>query len=182
MTVFWDETGFLMLPTIQRTWAPRGQRPFLWHQLKHQRRLSAIGMISISPQRRRLGCYHFLWPYDAIDDAVIVAVLRQMRRHFRRPIIVLWDRLQSHRSAFVQAYLARTPDLEVEYFPAYAPELNPVEALWSDTKQHDLAQFCPHELKELEHAADKALDRKTHDQHRIAGYIHEAELPLKLRA
>jgi transposase len=180
--VFWDETGFLMLPTVQRTWAPRGDTPVLWHQLKHQRRLSAIGMISISPHRRRLGCYHFLWPEDALGDAVIVAVLRQMRRHFRRPIIVLWDRLASHRSAFVREYLARTPDLDVEYFPAYAPELNPVEALWADTKHHDLAQFCPHDLHELEEAADKALVRKTHDQHRIAGYIHEAELPIKLPA
>jgi transposase len=154
----------------------------LWHQLKHQRRLSAIGMITLSPQQRRLGCYHFLWPDAAIDDAVLVAVLRQLRRHFRRPILLLWDRLPSHRSAFVQEYLARTPDLEVEYFPAYAPELNPVEALWADTKQHDLAQFCPHDLKELENAADKALDRKTHDQHRIAGYIREAELPMTLHA
>jgi transposase len=178
--VFWDETGFLMLPTVQRTWGIRGQTPFLWHQLKHQRRISAIGMISISPHRRRLGCYHFLWPHDAIDDAVVVAVLRQLRRHFRRPIILLWDRLQAHRSGFVQAYLARTPDLDIEYFPAYAPELNPVEALWSDTKQHDLAQFCPHDLEELEHATEQALDHKIHDQHRIAGYIHQAELPIQL--
>lgn len=182
MIVFWDETGFLMLPTVQRTWAPRGQTPLLWHQRKHQRRLSAIGMITVSPQRRRLGCYPFLWPEDAISDAVIVAVVRQMRRHFRRPIILLWDRLASHRSAFVQEYLARTPDLDAEYFPAYAPELNPVEALWADTKHHDLAQFCPHHLDELEQAADEALTRKTHDQPRIAGYIHEAELPIKLPA
>ncbi|MGE0377931.1 MAG: hypothetical protein AB7Q45_21160 [Planctomycetaceae bacterium] len=41
MIVFWDETGFLMLPTVQRTWAPRGDTPRLWHQLKHQRRRSA---------------------------------------------------------------------------------------------------------------------------------------------
>lgn len=167
-----------MLPTVQRTWAPRGHRPLLWRQLKHQCRISANGLICISPFQHRLNCYHFLWPHDAIDETVIVAVLRQMRRHFRQPIILLWDRLQVHRSAFVNDDMAHAPSLDIEHFPADAPELNPVEALWSDTKQHDLAQFCVHNLCELEHAVETALERKTHDQHRIAGYSHEAERPI----
>lgn len=178
--VFWDETGFLTLPTVERTWAPRGETPVLWHQLKHHQKISAIGMLSVSPRRHRLGCYHFLWPHGVIDETVIVAVLKQLRRHFRRPVILLWDHLQAHRSAFVREYLARTPDLDVEYFPSYAPELNPIEALWSDTKQHDLIQVCPHNLNELEQTVNTALDRKTHDQHRLGGYIQQAKLPIKL--
>ncbi|MGD9858402.1 MAG: hypothetical protein AB7U20_25970 [Planctomycetaceae bacterium] len=50
------------------------------------------------------------------------------------------------------------------------------------SKHHDLAQFCPHDLEELEQAADDALIRKTHGQPRSAGYIHEAKLPIKLPA
>lgn len=80
MIVFWDETGFLMLRSVQRTWALRGQTPVLWHQLKHHQKISAIGMISVSPKKQRLGCYKFLWPHDSIDDTVIVAVLKQLRR------------------------------------------------------------------------------------------------------
>ena len=130
---------------------------------------------------RRLGCYHLLQPDASIDETLIVAVLRQMRRHFQRPLIVLWDRLQAHRSHLVRNYLAATPDVHVEYFPPYAPELNPVEYLWADTKTHDLAQFCPHDLDELTAAADTALGNKPHDQHRLAGYLRKSSLPLRLK-
>jgi transposase len=33
--------------------------------------------------------------------------------------------------------------LWVEFPPGYAPELNPVEYLWSHWKQHELPNFCP---------------------------------------
>ena len=65
--------------------------------------------------------------------------------------------------------------------PAYAPELNPVEYLWADTKTHDLAQFCPHDLDELTAATDTALGNKPHDQHRLAGYLRKSGLPLRLK-
>ena len=181
MLVFWDESGFLMVPLVQRTWAPRGQTPQLRHRQVHHTRVSAIGLLTVSPRRRRLGCYYFLQRHDSIDDTVIVAVLRQLRRHFRRPIVLLWDRLGSHRSGFLEDYLKTVPDLHVEFFPPYAPELNPVEALWADTKMHDLAQFCPRNVDELEHATSNALHTKRHDQCRIAGYLRKSKLPLRLK-
>ena len=179
--VFWDESGFLMVPIVRRTWAPKGQTPVLHHNAKRMRKVSAIGMLTLSPGRRRLGCYHLLQPDASIDETLIVAVLRQMRRHFQRPLIVLWDRLQAHRSHWVRNYLTAIPDVHVEYFPAYAPELNPVEYLWADTKTHDLAQFCPHDLDELTAAADTAMGNKPHDQHRLAGYLRKSGLPLRLK-
>ena len=44
-------------------------------------------------------------------------------------------------------------------FPAYAPELNPVEYLWSHWKQHELPNFCPKTFGQLSHYARKALRR-----------------------
>ena len=31
----------------------------------------------------------------------------------------------------------------MEYLPPYAPELNPVEYIWSYWKQHELPNVCP---------------------------------------
>jgi transposase len=31
----------------------------------------------------------------------------------------------------------------MEFLPTYAPELNPVEYLWSHWKQHELPNSCP---------------------------------------
>jgi putative transposase len=160
---FWDESGYLIVPLVQRTWAPCGQTPRLAHRLAHHKRVSAVGILTVSPHRRRLGCYHFLQPKASIDETAVVAILRQMRRHFRRPIVLLWDRLSIHRSDHVTKYLNTVPDLHVEYFPADAPELNPVEALRADTKRHDLAHFGPYDLVELEKTTSLALRRKHHD-------------------
>jgi len=170
-----------MLPVIRGTWAPRGQTPRLAHNAKRLRRVSAIGMLSVSPGRRRLGCYHLLQAESSIDETLVVAVLGQLKRHFRRPVIVLWDRLQAHRSAHVRNYVESRADLHLEYFPPYAPELNPVEYLWSNVKVHDLGQFCPHDLDELHARAAKALNAKRHDQQRLAGYIRHAKLPMRLK-
>jgi len=37
--------------------------------------------------------------------------------------------------------------LELEFLPAYAPELNPVEYLWGHWKQHELPNFCPYKRR-----------------------------------
>jgi hypothetical protein len=48
---------------------------------------------------------------------------------------LLWDGLPAHRSRAMQAFVASQRRwLVVERLPAYAPELNPVEALWANLK------------------------------------------------
>ena len=49
--------------------------------------------------------------------------------------------------------------LWLEFLPAYAPELNPVEYLWSHWKQHELPNFCPTSLTQLSLHARRALKR-----------------------
>ena len=46
-----------------------------------------------------------------------------------------------------------------EYLPGYAPELNPVEYLWSHWKQHELPNFCPTTFGQLSDSARRALRR-----------------------
>jgi transposase len=44
-------------------------------------------------------------------------------------VVLIWDGLSAHRSTRMRAWLDRQRDwLTVERLPAYAPELNPVEA------------------------------------------------------
>jgi transposase len=56
---------------------------------------------------------------------------------------VIWDRWSVHGKVanwFTELELGW---IEFEPLPAYAPELNPVEATWSQTKYHDLANYVP---------------------------------------
>jgi len=54
--VFGDESGFLLIPTLRKTWAPRGRTPVVRHRYRHDR-LSVISGISTAPQRKRVGLY-----------------------------------------------------------------------------------------------------------------------------
>lgn len=54
--VFVDESGFMMIPPVRRTWAPVGDTPIVRHYYRRDR-ISVIGGLSVSPERRRLGFY-----------------------------------------------------------------------------------------------------------------------------
>ena len=61
---------------------------------------------------------------------------------------------------YAAVYLAGLGDqVHVEYLPAYAPELNPLEYIWSYWKQHELPNVCPKDYWQLGEAARQALRR-----------------------
>lgn len=52
-----------------------------------------------------------------------------------RPILLLWDRATWHHGAPVRAVLDANPRLQVMPFPTAAPELNPQEHVWKQTRR-----------------------------------------------
>jgi transposase len=62
--------------------------------------------------------------------------LRALLRHLRGHVMVLWDQGSIHRGPAIEAVQQAHPRLHLQEFPAYAPELNPVEQVWNDFKGH----------------------------------------------
>ena len=61
--------------------------------------------------------------------------MRQLLRHLRGKVIVIWDRGNMHRGDPIRQLLRDYPRLSIEELPPYAPDLNPVEQVLSrDTK------------------------------------------------
>ena len=59
--IFIYESGFMLSPTVRRTWAPVGCTPLIRHHFANER-ISVISGISMSPTRKRLGLYGmFFW-------------------------------------------------------------------------------------------------------------------------
>jgi transposase len=50
-------------------------------------------------------------------------------------LVTPWDNLNTHRSAAMRELIATRDWLHVIRLPAYAPELNPVEHVWSQVKR-----------------------------------------------
>lgn len=47
------------------------------------------------------------------------------------PILLVWDNLNTHLTAGMRQFIAEHDWLTVVQLPVYAPQLNPVEGIWS---------------------------------------------------
>jgi len=120
--------------------------------------------------------YFRLFP-GTIGGPQVVEFLQHLLRHLRGKLLVIWDGLPAHRSRVVKDFLIQQRKrLEVEFLPAYAPELNPVEYLWGYWKEHELPNFCPKSFGELSHHALRALRRMRRRPPLVAAFWKQAEL------
>lgn len=137
------------------------------HRLSHDH-LSAIGLLTLSPERQRVGVYLRLLDSAARGED-FVHCLRHLLRHFRGPLIVIWDRLSAHRSKAVQTLAAKHPRLTIELLPPYAPELNPVDHLWSLMKRGDGANHSAQDMAALEEVVHRRYAPMK--RHRLRGCL-----------
>lgn len=173
--VFVDESGFLLIPSVRRTWAPRGKTPLTVHRFSHAR-ISAISAISVSPVRKRLSLYYRL-SSENIRTPDVESFLRQLLRQIPGHLIVVWDNSVTHRGKLVRELEQKRERLHIEYLPAYAPELNPDEGVWSQLKGL-LANGRPDDVAELEdHLLCRLADIRS-SQSKLRACIHKSELPL----
>ena len=145
-----DEAGLFLNPLVRRTWAPVGHTPVLDGWGRHRDKVSVIGAVTVSPVARRPGFYFATDPADFFNAERVVGFLRDLLRHLRGKVIVVWDGGSNHKGPLVRAFLKRNRRLRLERLPAYAPDLNPVEAVWSWPKHGRLANFVPADVHDLD--------------------------------
>jgi putative transposase len=129
----------------------------------------------VAPRRRRFGLSWAQYPHN-IRCAEVLRFLKALRRHIPSGFTLLWDRHRPHRAKNVQTWLAARKRIVVEWLPPYAPDLNPVECVWSHTKYGDLANFAPDCLRTLEHAVVTSLSQTRSRRDLFEGFFHGAGL------
>lgn len=169
-----------MAPVTRRTWAPTGRTPILRQVGRSHTKVSAIGAICARPGRReqaRAKGFFRLYPLQNIDAAKCREFLRQLLGNVKGPIIVVWDRLNAHRSVKVRKFVESTHGrLTLEYFPAYSPELNPIEYGWAHLKGHVLANHAPKNADELFAATKRGLCTTRRSGRVLLGCIDHAAI------
>jgi len=173
--VFLDESGFLLQPLRRRIWAPRGQTPVQYVWDRHDR-ITALAALTRAPWAERYGLYYELLRHNARTDD-FVRFLREIHGSLRRPLLLICDRLSAHRSA-VRRLQAAGSWLEVAWLPAYAPDLDPVENLWNQSKYSELANFIPDDVCQLQETLDELLEGFRHDPDRLRSFFQTTHLTL----
>jgi transposase len=96
---------------------------------KYRRELSTMAGLTITGKIYKK---HF---EGSINSEKLIQGLEHFRRHLSKPWIIIWDRSRTHRSNRMKEYLANHPEIQVEFLPAYAPEINPEEFCHGNVKR-----------------------------------------------
>jgi transposase len=177
---FVDETGFMLDPTVRRTFAPRGHAPV--HKVADPHaRISAIGAITVSPSPRRLGLmYHLLANNVNFSGPAIAQYLHTLRAGLGGPVTVIWDRVRIHCCEAVEKRLVTEADIVVCPFPSYASDLNPADGIWRYIKYARLANYTPLDLRTLRQTVEEELRHLANRTDLLASFIRYTKLPLVL--
>lgn len=148
-----DEAGFSTRPVRRTTWGRVGRTPVVKIVGRGWSKISAAGALTVSPggargTRRRVGQFFRLYPHD-IDGPTFADFVRALLREVRGPVMLIWDGLGVHRAPAVKAVLARFKRVQVHRLPSYAPELNPVEPMWGNSKGVQLRGIVPEDRDDL---------------------------------
>jgi transposase len=156
--VFLDESGISLTPVVHRTWAPRGQPPVLVHPFGW-RRASMCAAICAKIGGGGAQVAFDIRPGSYNTDRLI-EVLGELHRFLDGDKVTLvWDNLSAHTSRTMRAWIRARRSWLVEQLPPYAPDLNPVETLWTNLKGQELANLATDSLDEVMAAAHRGIQR-----------------------
>jgi transposase len=110
----------------------------------------------------------------------LIEVLEQLAGFYAgHKVVLLWDGLSAPWSTKMRAFLDSQRDwLRAERLPAYAPELNPVEFLWANLKDLELANRPTTTLAEVADATEQGIQRICKHDSLAVGFLAHTGLSL----
>lgn len=138
--------------------------------------MSLIAALTVSPRRGKRNLYFKSLTDGYFDQHSIAAFVRHLLRHIRGRVILIWDNGKSHHGKAIQKVLADNPRLEVVPLPPYAPQLNPVEWLWSHVKWGALCNAAPEDQYELARMVLPLLTRLARNPETLQSFWRGAKL------
>ncbi|WP_405102961.1 IS630 family transposase [Micromonospora sp. NBC_01412] len=138
---FEDEAGQTLRPPKARTWGRRGETPVIPVSGKGSGRVSIAGLVCVKPGRRSRLIYRTITHRGrknerrSFAETDYIALLDTAHQQLGGPIVLVWDNLNTHVSAAMRQMINGRDWLHVIRLPAYAPDLNPTEQVWSHLKR-----------------------------------------------
>jgi transposase len=163
--VFEDEAGQSMTPPRARTWGRIGHTPVVRVRGRGSGRVSMAGMACYKPgERSRL--IYAIREYRGRKDEPKGFGWRDFRDLIVRarfqlggPIVLVWDNLRLHLTAGMREFIEANAEwLTVFHLPAYAPDLNPQEGIWSLVKRQ-IGNLAAADLGQITRAVKRRLKR-----------------------
>lgn len=177
--VFADETGYLMNPSVKKTWALCGQTPVVVYRNRHHRKVSVLGALAYEPERDCIEVLCDFHPDAYVRSGQAAAFVHRLLAEYPdRRIDVIWDNLNAHRSKLVKELTQQHPRLQLHFLPGYAPDLNPSEMLWCLSKYHRMANHAIDNVPDLHAEAQRTIEQVAQRPDLLRSCFHHAGLAL----
>ncbi|MFD4413547.1 transposase [Streptomyces sp. NPDC058476] len=180
---FEGEAGLTRRPPKGRAWGRRGVTPQVTVSGRRSGRLSVAGLIAMRPGSRTRLC-HRLRTHPSgkgkrrsMGERDFVALIDGVHQLVKAPIVLVWDRLNTHISHAMRELIAERAWLTVLLLPAYPPDLNPIESVWAHVKR-SLANLAVVALDRLEALVRNRLKRFQYRPDTLNGFITGTSLTL----
>jgi hypothetical protein len=148
----------------------------------HDTRVSLAALIAVRPGQRPRLIYrtHRARRGDkrkGFTEADYARFLDAAHQQLDGPVVLVWDGLNTHVSRAMRELIAARDWLTVFRLPPYAPELNPVEPVWSNLKR-SLANLTKHDISELTVLVKTRLRRMQYRPGLLDGFLAKPGLDL----
>jgi hypothetical protein len=182
---FEDEAGQNLRPPKARTWAPRGRTPVVRVCGKGSGRVSVAGLVCLKAGARDRLFYRVRvhrgrkGERRSMSEADYAGLITAAHQKLKAPVILVWDRLNTHVSAVMRAFISSHPDWLTEVrLPAYAPELNAAEGAWANMK-NGLGNLAVRDVDQLAAIMKNRLKRIQYRPALIETFLAQTGLTLQ---
>jgi hypothetical protein len=125
-----DEIGFLINPSVKKTWVPTGGTPVVVYCNRHHKKVRVLGAVVYEPARERISVICDFHPDAYVRSGEAASFVHRLLAEFPgRRIDLVWDELNAYRSKLVKELREQHERLQLHFLPGYAPDLNSAEML-----------------------------------------------------
>jgi hypothetical protein len=166
-----DEAWMYLQATTMNVWSPRGQTP----------------IVRVDPGRSKEGFYgtlnlktgqEIVTRSPVFNAETTARHLQQVLDAFpQHPILFFWDRAPWHHGEPIQRLLAANPRLEIIEYPVAAPELNPQEQVWKQTRRAVSHNHLTPKLPQLADNFENHLQSNTFQSSFLRRYGYDLVCP-----
>jgi len=146
-------------------------------------RVSIAGLIAVKPGARTRLFYRLRVHRSrknerrSLSEHDYIGLLDATHQQLKAPIVLVWDRLNTHASKTMKHMIEQRSWLTVVLLPAYAPDLNPAEGVWSHLKR-SLANLAAVSVDVLETLVRHRLKSLQYRSTVLDGFVAETGLTL----
>ena len=115
----------------------------------------------------------------SMSEADYADLITAAHQQLQAPVILVWDRLNTHVSAVMRSFITSHPSWLAEVrLPAYAPELNPAEGAWANMK-NGLGNLAVRDVDQLAAIMKNRLKRIQYRPALIEAFLAQTGLTLE---